>query len=181
MKVIKDIFNFICFIFRAIFDFIRFIFRLILKLVLILVILFMGISVKYKIRYAKYDETGIMRNGNLCISHMARSPGFGDKYYNSDDSVLQEVEEFEAWKNIKLGIGNAYGDVFGKVYKPINSGTSDIYVGYATDGGSPMTYFELYHVEVDKNLNITYNMEKISKEQFEENTGKIDDIYWRVK
>lgn len=174
MKIIKGIFYLI----KSIFYFICFIFKLILKLVLILVILLVIKDVMYKIEYTKYDETGIMRNGNLCISHMARSPGFGDKYYNSDNNVLQEVEDFEAWNSIKLGIGNAEGDVFGKVYKPINSGTSDIYVAYATEGGSPMTYFELYHVEVDKNLNITYNMETISKEQFEENTGAKEKYGW---
>lgn len=170
MKTIKDIFHFICFIFRAI-----------LILILIFVIYFVIISAVNKMEYAHYKETGIMKNGNLCISHMVRSPGFGGKYYNSDNSVLQETEDFEVWNGIKLGIGNADGDVFGKVYKPINSGTSDIYVGYATEGGSPMTYFELYHVEVDENLNITYNMKKISREKFEENTGEIDDRYWRVK
>ncbi|MDE5557532.1 MAG: hypothetical protein K2J32_07535, partial [Ruminococcus sp.] len=143
-----------------------------LILILILVICLVSISVVNKMEYAHYKETGIMKNGNLCISHMGKSPGYKGKYYNSDNNVLQEVEEFEAWDGIKLGIGNADGDVFGKVYKPINSGTSDIYVGYATDGGSPMTYFELYHVEVDENLNITYNMKKISKEKFEENTGE---------
>lgn len=170
MKAIKDIFHFICFIFRAI-----------LILILIFVIYFVIISAVNKMEYAHYKETGIMKNGNLCISHMDRSPGFGGKYYNSDNSILQETEDFEVWNGIKLGIGNADGDVFGKVYKPINSGTSDIYVGYATEGGSPMTYFELYHVEVDENLNITYNMKKISREKFEENTGEIDDRYWRVK
>ncbi|MDE6424777.1 MAG: hypothetical protein K2K89_01365 [Ruminococcus sp.] len=120
-----------------------------------------------KIRYAKYDETGIMKNGNLCISHMCRSSGYAEKYYNSDHNVLQETEDFYALNGIKLGIGNSDGDVFGKVYKPINSGTSDIYVGYSTSGGEPMKYFELYHVEVDKDLNITYNMETIEKETFE--------------
>ena len=157
MRIIKCIFDAICFIFR-----------LILILVLILVILFMSKSIPNKIEYARYKETGIMKNGNLCISHMARSPGYEDEYYNSDNSVLQETEDFEVGNGIKLGIGNADGDVFGKVYKPINSGTSDIYVGYATEGGSPMTYFELYHVEVDENLNITYNMETIDKETFEQ-------------
>lgn len=162
MKVIKGIFDFICFIFR-----------LILTLVLILVILLISISVVNKIRYAKYDETGIMKNGNLCISHMCEGGGgHGEKYYNSDNNVLQETEDFYAFNGIKLGIGNTKGDVFGKVYKPINSGTSDIYVGYATFGGDPIKYFELYHVEVDKDLNITYNMETIDKEQFEENTGE---------
>ena len=34
-------------------------------------------------------------------------------------------------------------------------------------GGDPIKYFELYHVEVDEKLNITYNMETINKETFE--------------
>ncbi|MDE6539753.1 MAG: hypothetical protein K2K66_06140 [Ruminococcus sp.] len=125
-----------------------------------------------KMEYAKYDETGIMKNGNLCISHMCITSGYKEEYYNSDNSVLQEVESFYVSKGIKLGIGNSVDDLFGKVYKPINSGTSDIYVGYSKEGGQDMIYFELYHVEVDKNLNITYNMEIIDKEQFEENTGE---------
>ncbi|MBD5160128.1 MAG: hypothetical protein HDT23_07815 [Ruminococcus sp.] len=148
-------------------DFLCFIFRIVGILILILVILFMSISAKNTIIYKKYDETGIMKNGNLCISHMASSPGFGDKYYNSDDSVLQEVEDFHVYEGVKLGIGNADGDVFGKVYEPINSGKSDIYVGYSIWGGEPMNYFEVYHVEVDEKLNITYNMENIDKETFE--------------
>ncbi|MDE6781839.1 MAG: hypothetical protein K2J40_10325, partial [Ruminococcus sp.] len=111
-----------------------------------------------KMEYEKYDETGIMKNGNLCISHMCEGGGGNaEKYYNSDNSVLQEVKDFYVLNGIKLGIGNTEGDVFGKVYKPIKSGTSDIYVGYATFGGDPIKYFELYHVEVDKDLNITYN------------------------
>lgn len=161
MKVIKAIFNFI-----------GFIFKLILVLVLILVILYVSMSVLNKIRYEKYDETGIMKNGNLCISHKCITSGYEEKYYNSDNNVLQEVESFYVGNGIKLGIGNSVDDLFGKVYKPINSGTSDIYVGYSTSGGEIMKYFEVYHVEVDKVLNITYNMETISKEQFEENTGE---------
>ena len=172
MKIIKSIFDAIGFTFSSIFYFIGFIFKLILKLILILVIFFVIISAVNKMAYVHYKETGIMKNGNLCISHMADSPGYVGKYYNSDDSVLQETENFDVGNGIKLGIGNAKGDVFGKVYKPINSGTSDIYVGYATAGGSTISHFEVYHVEVDKNLNITYNMKKISKEQFEENTGE---------
>lgn len=120
-----------------------------------------------KIRYAKYDETGIMKNGNLCISYMCEGDGgYFDKYYNSDNNVLQEIDDFYAIDGIRLGITGNKGDVFGKVYKPINSGTSDIYVCYATSGGGS-NYFELYHVEVDKDLNITYNMETIDKEIFE--------------
>ncbi|MDE7226646.1 MAG: hypothetical protein K2N49_07315, partial [Ruminococcus sp.] len=146
-----------------------FIFRLILILILILVILLVSISVANKIEYAKYDETGIMKNGNLCISHMCEGGGgYAEKYYNSDNNVLQETEDFYAINGIKLGIGNTNGDVFGKVYKPINSGTSDIYVGYSTFGGDPIKYFELYHVEVDKDFNITYSVKTISKEQFEQ-------------
>lgn len=170
MKLIKAIFKGIFYFIRSLFDFLCFIFRLILKLVLILVILYVSMSVLNKIRYEKYDETGIMKNGNLCISHMCRTSGYIEKYYNSDNNVLQEVESFYVGKGIKLGIGNSVDDLFGKVYKPINSGKSDIYVVYST--GSSMRYFELYHVEVDKNLNITYSMETITKEEFEENTGE---------
>ncbi len=156
MKVIKRIF--------------RFIFRLVAILFLMLIILFISISVINTIRYEAYDETGVMKNGNLCISHMCEGGGgFGEKYYNSDNNVLKEVKDFYAVNGIRLGIGNTTGDVFGKVYKPVKSGTSDIYVGYATFGGDPIKYFELYHVEVDKDLNITYNMETIDKEQFEQN------------
>lgn len=146
----------------------HFIFLLILTLVLILVILFVSISAVNKMEYAKYKETGIMKNGNLCISHMCEGGGgYGAKYYNSDNSVLQETKNFDALDGIKLGIGNSAGDVFGKVYKPVNSGKSDIYVGYATHGGDPINRFELYRVEVDKDLNITYSVETINKEQFE--------------
>ncbi len=153
MKVISSIF--------------RFIFRLTVALILMLVILIMSIAIPNSIEYAKYDETGVMKNGNLCISHMCEGAGgWSEKYYNSDDSVLEEVSEFGISRSIG---GNAVGDVFGKVYKPINSGTSDIYVGYSTRGGEPIKYFELYHVEVDKDLNITYSVETIDKERFEQN------------
>lgn len=159
MKIIKGIFNFICFIFK-----------LILILILILIIFLVIISVPSKIEYARYKETGIMKNGNLCISHMCEGGGSHmEEYYNSDNNVLQEFDDFYTSDGISFSTS---GDIFGKVYKPINSGTSDIYVGYATFGGDPLRYFEVYHVEVDKNLNITYNMKKISKEQFEENTGE---------
>ena len=158
MKIIKSIFDALCFIFR-----------LILTLVLILVILFMSKSIPNKIEYARYKETGIMKNGNLCISHMCEGGGgYKEKYYNSDNNVLQEIDDFRAIDGIILGINGDAGVVFGKVYKPINSGKSDIYVGYATFGGDPIKYFEVYHVEVDENLNITYNMENIDKETFEQ-------------
>lgn len=152
MKVIKKIF--------------RFIFILALTLVLMLVILIMYITIPWAVKYAKYDETGIMKNGSLCISHMCEGAGgWTDVYYNSDNSVLEEVKDFGVARSIG---GSAVGTVFGKVYKPINSGTSDIYVGYATHGGESINHFELYHVEVDKNLNITYSLEIINKEQFEQ-------------
>lgn len=155
MKVIKKIF--------------RFIFLLALTLILIPVILFISISVVNKIIYDKYDETGVMKNGSLCISHMCEGGGgYADAYYNSDNNVLEEVKDFFVVNGVRLGIGDTEGDVFGKVYKPINSGTSDIYVGYGTFGGESIKYFELYHVEVDKDLNITYSVENISKEQFEQ-------------
>lgn len=152
MKVIRKIF--------------RFIFLLAVTLVLMLVILIMCIAIPWAVNYAKYDETGVMKNGSLCISHMCEGAGgWTDIYYNSDNSVLEEVKDFEVPRSIG---GNAVGSVFGKVYKPINSGTSDIYVGYATHGGESINHFELYHVDVDKDLNITYSVETINKEQFEQ-------------
>ena len=176
MKIIKSIFDAICFLFSSIFYFICFvfssIFRIVGTLILILIIFLTSISVLHKMEYARYKETGIMKNGNLCISYMCEGDGgYFDKYYNSDNNVLQEIDDFYAIDGIRLGITGNKGDVFGKVYKPINSGTSDIYVCYATSGGGS-NYFELYYVEVDEKLNITYNMKKISKEQFEENTGE---------
>lgn len=176
MKIIKSIFNAIGFLFSSIFYFIGFIFssifRIVGTLILILVIFLVSISVRNKMVYEHYKETGIMKNGNLCISYMCEGDGgYFDKYYNSDNNVLQETDDFYAIDGIRLGITGNKDDVFGKVYKPINSGTSDIYVRYATSGGGS-DYFEVYHVEVDKNLNITYTMKKISKEQFEENTGE---------
>ena len=157
MKIIKGIFDFICFIFR-----------IVGVLILILVIILMSISVPNKIEYAKYKRTGIMKNGNLCISHMSEGEGYGkyEEYYISDNNVLQEIDDFYAINGIRLGSCDSYGDVFGKVYKPINSGTSDIYVGYEKRSSAPRKY-ELYHVEVDEKLNITYNMETIDKETFE--------------
>lgn len=153
MKVIKKIF--------------RFISILALTLIIMLVVLIMYITIPWAVKYEKYDETGIMKNGNLCISHVCEGAGgYTERYYNSDDSVLEEVKDFGVSRSIG---GNAVGDVFGKVYKPINYGTSDIYVGYATHGGESINHFELYHVEVDKDLNITYSVEIINKEQFEEN------------
>jgi len=126
----------------------------------------MCIFIPKSIKYSKYEETGVMKNGNLCISHMCEGAGgYGDSFYNSDENVLEEAEDFVAERGISSG---SVGTIFGKVYKPINSGTSDIYVGYSTTGGEPINHFELYHVEVDKDLNITYNMEIISKEQFEQ-------------
>lgn len=152
MKVIRRIF--------------RFIFLLAVILLLMLVILLMCIFIPQSIEYSKYKETGVMKNGSLCISHMCEGAGgWSEKYYNSDNSVLEEADEF----GVSRGIGgNAVGDVFGKVYKPINSGTSDIYVGYATHGGESINHFELYRIEVDKDLNITYSVETINKEQFEQ-------------
>lgn len=172
MKVIKGIFDFI----RFIFDMIWFILRPILILVLILIILLECISVFKKIKYTMYKETHITINGNLCISHMCEGGGGNEeKYYNSDRNVLQKAKGFYLINGIKLGIGNTTGDVFGRVYKPINSGTSDIYVGYSTFGGDPIRYFELYHVEVDKDMNITYNMEIIDEKQFEEDTMNLTE------
>lgn len=151
MKVIKNIFGFI------------------FLLILIPIILFILKSALNTIKYNKHDETGIMKNGNLCISHMLDGGGgCYEEYYNSDNNVLKEVEDFYITDGIRLGIGNTEGDVFGKVYQPINAGKSDIYVGYSKTGGEDIRYFELYHVEVDKDLNITYNMEIIDKERFEQ-------------
>lgn len=151
MKVIKKIF--------------RFMFRLALILFLMVMILIMCIFIPQSIEYSKYKETGVMKNGSLCISHMCEGAGgWAEKYYNSNDSILEEADEFV----VSRSIGSAVGTVFGKVYKPINSGTSDVYVGYATYGGESINHFELYHVEVDKDLNISYSVETISKEQFEQ-------------
>lgn len=119
-----------------------------------------------------YDETCIMKNGNLCISHICESAIYNDEYYNSDNNVLQEVKRFTEWEGVKLGSSGCTDDAFGIVYKPVNSGTSDIYVGYIPYDTGPLRYFELYHVEVDKDLNISYTMETITKEEFEENTIK---------
>lgn len=150
---------------RKIFRFIRWLAEI---LFLMLIILIMCITIPWAVKYAKYDETGVMKNGSLCISHMCEGAGgYGEMYYNSDNSVLEEVKDFAVSKGIINS--SAVGDVFGKVYKPINSGTSDIYVGYATHGGEAIKHFELYHVEVDKDLNITYSVETINKEQFEQN------------
>ncbi len=169
MKIIKDIFHFIGFLFSSIFYFICFIFRRISIIVLILVLLLTGKSVVNTIRYEIYDETGVMLNGNLCISHMCETSGYDEKYYNSDNNVLQEVKRFTEWKGVKLGIGNWTGDAVGIVYKPINSGTSDIYVEISKYPGVVTKDFERYHVEVDKDLNITYSVETIDKERFEQN------------
>lgn len=157
-------------IIKGIFYFIGFIFQLILILIMLLLICLVGMSVPKKIEYAKYKETGIMRNGNLCISHMSEGEGYSkyDEHYNSDNNVLQEVEDFYAIDGLRLGSSDSCGDVFGKVYKPINSGTSDIYVGYAPRSSASSKY-ELYHVEVDEDLNITYSVEIIDKERFEQN------------
>lgn len=162
MKVIKAIFYPIW----CLYHFICFIFKRILIIVLILVLLLIRELLATAVVYSLYNKTEVMINGNLCISHMCEGAGgWMEKYYNSDNSILEEVKDFA----VGGGSSNA-GMVFGKVYKPVNSGTSDIYVGYATFGGDPMRYFELYHVEVDKKLNISYTMEKITKEEFEENT-----------
>ena len=162
MKIIKAIFYPIW----CLFHFICFIFKRILIIILILVLLLIRESLATAIIYGLYNETGVMINGNLCISHMCEGAGsWMEKYYNSDENVLEEVKDFA----VGGGSSNA-GKVFGKVYKPVNSGTSNIYVGYATFGGDDIRYFELYHVEVDKDLNITYTMETITKEEFEENT-----------
>lgn len=111
--------------------------RVAVILILIIVILLMCIFIPKSIEYSRYEKTGIMKNGNLCISHMCEG-------------------------------GSGAGTVFGKVYKPINAGKSDIYVGYSKTGGEDIRYFELYHVEVDKDLNITYTMETIDRERFEQ-------------
>ncbi|MCM1507309.1 MAG: hypothetical protein NC177_09280 [Ruminococcus flavefaciens] len=155
---------------KAIFTMIKAVFILILILFLILVILLTGIGIRNTIIYKMYDETCVMKNGNLCISHICDGPVCHGEYYNSDNNVLQEVKRFAKPKGLKLGSSGFTDDAFGIVYKPVNSGTSDVYVGYVPDDTGPLRYFELYHVEVDKDLNITYTMETISKEEFEENT-----------
>lgn len=150
MKVIKGIFGFIFFLVAA--------------LILILLIFI----IPWSVEYSKYDETGIMKNGNLCISHMCKGAGgWADEYYNSDNSVLEEVEDFSMSEPIYHSC--AVGDIFGKVYKPVSPGTSDIYVGYAVYGGESINEFELYHVKVDEDWNITYSVEIIDKERFEQN------------
>lgn len=167
---------------KIIINIFKFIFRVTIIFVLMIVILLNSKSVANKMEYSKYKETGIMKNGNLCISHMSEGDGYGrynEKYYNSDNNVLQETDDFYAINGIRLGSSSSYGDVYGKVYKPINSGTSDIYVCYETHGSPPLQY-ELYHVEVDENLNITYNMEIIDKERFEQKSdinGNGGDFY----
>lgn len=152
MKIFIDIFNII--------------FRVAVICILIIVILLMCIFIPNSIKYSRYEKTGIMENGNFCISHMCEGGGgYGEKYYNSNNNVLSEIDDFGVSTTIG---GSGAGTVFGKVYKPINAGKSDIYVGYSKTGGEDIRYFELYHVEVGKDLNITYNMEIIDKERFEQ-------------
>lgn len=155
MKIIKGIFGFIFF------------------LVTILISISLFFIMSWSVEYSKYDETGIMKNGNLCISHVCEGAGgWADEYYNSDNSVLKEDEDFSISKPIYHS--SAVGAVFGKVYKPVNCGTSDIYVGYAVYGGEQINKFEVYHVKVDKDLNITYSVEIIDKERFEQNQNFYD-------
>lgn len=116
MKVIKSIFKFI-----------KAVFTLILILFLMLVTLIVSIGVRNNIEYEKYNETGIMKNGNLCISHICESAIYHDEYYNSDNNVLQEVKRFAKPEGVKLGSSGYTDDAFGIVYKPVNSGTSDIF------------------------------------------------------
>lgn len=140
--------------------------RVAVILILIIVILLMCIFIPKSIEYSRYEKTGIMKNGNLCISHMCEGGGgYDEEYYNSDNNVLSEIDDFGVSTTIG---GSGAGTVFGKVYKPINAGKSDIYVGYSKTGGEDIRYFELYHVEVDKDLNITYTMETIDRERFEQ-------------
>ena len=40
-----------------------------------LVILLMCIFIPQSIEYSKYKETGVMKNGSLCISHMCEGAG----------------------------------------------------------------------------------------------------------
>lgn len=83
MKVIKGIFGFIFF------------------LVTILISISLFFIMSWSVEYSKYDETGIMKNGNLCISHMCEGAGgWADEYYNSDNSVLKEDEDFSISKPI---------------------------------------------------------------------------------
>lgn len=151
---------------KIIINIFKFIFRVAVIFILMIVILLMCIFIPNSIKYSRYEKTGVMKNGNLCISHMCEGGGgYGEKYYNSDDNVLIEDKDFHVVRGISSG---SVGTIFGKVYKPVNSGKSDIYVGYAKTGGEDIKYFELYHVEVDNDLNITYNMKIINKERFEQ-------------
>lgn len=163
---------------KIIINIFKFIFRVTVIFILMIVILLMCIFIPNSIEYSRYEKTGVMKNGNLCISHMCEGGGgHGEKYYNSDDNVLIEVDDFDCSKSIG---SSTVGDIFGKVYQPIKAGKSDIYVGYATSGGEDIKYFELYHVEVDNDLNITYNMEIIDKERFEQESdinGNGGDFY----
>lgn len=151
---------------KIIINIFKFIFRVAVIFILMIVILLMCIFIPNSIEYSRYEKTGVMKNGNLCISHMCEGGGgHGEKYYNSDDNVLIEVDDFYCLKSIG---SSTVGNIFGKVYKPVHSGKSDIYVAYETEPGTSVTYYGLYHVEVDKDLNITYNVETIDKERFEQ-------------
>ena len=128
---------------------------------LIVIIIIVVLALIRSWRYEEYKETGITKDGQLRISYSTKDHmsggGYSRQFYLSNKKVLKESEDF------------AYTldeTVFGKVYKPINAGSVDIYTAYTTHGGEYLKY-EVYHVTVSEELDIRYVTETISEEAFE--------------
>ena len=130
---------------------------------LLVVLIFIIVkSLIHSWRYEEYKETGVTKDGQFRISYSTEGNngggGYSKHFYLTNKKVLKEAEDFSFTLD---------ETIFGKVYKPIDAGSVDIYTAYSSHGGESLKY-EVYHVTVSEEFEIRYVVEIISKETFEE-------------
>ena len=128
---------------------------------LVIIILIVIKALIHSWRYDEYKTTGITKEGQLRISYTTEGHngggGYSKQFYLTNKKVLKETEDFSFTLD---------ETIFGKVYKPIDAGSVDIYIAYSSHGGESLKY-EVYHVTVSEEFAIRYTFETISEETFE--------------
>lgn len=108
-------------------------------------------------------STGVTEDGMLRLVYYANGSAYDFDCQLSAEGVLTE----HSHSSISDGENDCYL-VYN--YEAASAGQADIFTK-ATNGGNDFTY-QLYHVSVDSDLKISYTVEDISEEQFEELTDK---------
>lgn len=112
-----------------------------------------------------HTETGITRDGHLQIVYGREENGGYVKLRLSNYDVLEKTEDIDLY-------GLSPDGVEGSKYRAVSEGNVDIYAKFKYSHNEEYFTYRLYHVTVDSDLKISYTVEDISEERFEELTDK---------